>query len=424
MKDFLYFFSFQDANIRHVVFGCVVLGGSSALVGAFSFLRKQSLVGDAVAHALLPGICLAFIWKGEKNFWVLLIGAFVSGMLSLQVMEVLSTYSKLKKDTIIALVLSTFFGIGISLLTYIQRSPLAAQSGLNSFLFGKAAGMLSTDVWMFLGVSVFLLLTLQFFLKEFMLICFDETYAKSLGLPVRLLKQLLVGLTVLCIVLGIQAVGVVLVAALLVIPAATARFWTHYFHMFLLLSAGLGMLGGLTGAYVSYTAPHMPTGPWIVLMLALCAGLSFLGAPKRGLIHRYYKLREQKRKTIEENILKTLYKCYEKDETPTLDTLDKYLSLSRRTLSHILHRLKARKYVLKVGVAWALSKLGVVEARQVVRKHRLWELYLAQHLDIPIEDVHEKAERIEHLLDQTLSEDLDTFLSHPRTDPHHRDIPS
>ena len=430
MEDFLYFFSLQDANVRHVVLGCLLLGIISAWIGGFAFLRKQALVGDAVAHALLPGVCLAFLWSGEKNFAFLLIGAMATGLLALICMQYLLK-SKLKQDTVIALVLSVFFGVGILLLTYIRQSGNAAQSGLDSFLFGKAAALLSTDVWLFFGLGGLLVGVMALFFKEFALLCFDELFARSLGLPVAWLKALLTALTLLCIVLGIQAVGVVMVAALLITPAAAARFWSARLGDWLWLAVAFGGLAGVAGSYVSYVIPQMPTGPWIVLILSGVAVFSFLFAPRKGIWAKTWRARRDRRAAHEENILKTFYQLREEDphlgEFVGVEQLQQRRSFSSTVLRKGCRRL-LRKGLLSLAkdrsvAEWCLTTSGLREAKSVVRRHRLWELYLSRHLHVSLDQVHEKAERVEHALSDELSEELDELLGHPSSDPHRRHIP-
>ena len=223
METFKEFFSFSDPSIVSVVVGAILLTASSAVVGTFTFLKKKALVGDAVAHSVLPGICLAFILSGTKNPIWMILGAFLTGWISLVIIDHITTKSKIKEDTAIALILSVFFGIGILMLTNIQHSGNPAQTGLDSFLFGKAAALVGQDLIVFGIVAVILIITVALFFKELKLIAFDSNYAKALGLPVKALDLLLTSLTVLAVVTGIQAVGVVLMAAMLITPAAAAR---------------------------------------------------------------------------------------------------------------------------------------------------------------------------------------------------------
>ena len=281
MEQFWEFLSFSEPNIRYVTFGSILLCGSAAVVGSFIFLKKKALVGDAVAHAVLPGVCLGFLLAGNKNPVLLVTGAFVTGWLSLVAIDYISVKSKIKEDTAIGLILSVFFGIGILLLTYIQHSGNAAQSGLDHFLFGKAAAMVSSDLNVFSGIAFMLIIAVVLFFKEFTLISFDIDFAKTIGFPVRRLELVLTTLTVLAIVAGIQAIGVVLMAAILITPAAAARFWTDNLKKMVFLSAAFGGVSGFAGAFISYAAPAMPTGPWIVMVISVIALFSFFSPRKK-----------------------------------------------------------------------------------------------------------------------------------------------
>jgi len=427
LETFKTFFSFSDPNIISVVIGAVLLTSSSAVVGIFTFLKKKALVGDAVAHAVLPGICLAFILSGNKNPVILLIGAFITGWLSLISLDYITSKSKLKEDTAIALVLSVFFGVGILLLTYIQHSGNAAQTGLDSFLFGKAAALVGRDLWIFSGVSVTLLLTVSLFFKELKLIAFDSAFATSVGLPVRAIDQLLTTLTVLAVVTGIQAVGVVLMAAILITPAAAARFWTHSVFKMTIIAAIMGAFSGLTGAYVSFIAPAMPTGPWIVMVISAIALFSFFFAPKRGVVSRYLQQRQLQQSIMDENLLKELFHIGEVDHQPfkarSLKAILEERYFPKNVLLQSLKRLKTEGYLTHKNGSWAFTKVGHKKGKRMVKLHRLWELYLSEYLKIAPDHVHEDAETIEHVITPEIEARLEQMLSFPQEDPHQSSIP-
>jgi manganese/zinc/iron transport system permease protein len=276
------FFSFADINVTYVLIGAVLLAAGSAIVGCFAFLRKRTLAGDAVAHAALPGVCLAFLIDGTKDPIPLLIGATFTGWLSVLSIDWLTGKTRLKEDTAIALVLSVFFGVGIWMLTGIQQSGAASQTGLDKFLFGKAASLIGKDLWVFGGMAAILMVMCLVFYKEFALLCFDKEFAQTSGLPTRVLTVILSTMTVLAVVVGIQAVGVVLMAAMLITPAAAARYWTNNLRIMLGLAAGVGIVSGVGGAFISYVAPAMPTGPWMVMIISMIAMGSFIFAPGKG----------------------------------------------------------------------------------------------------------------------------------------------
>lgn len=427
MENFIEFFSFSNPNVRYVVFGSVLLAASSAIVGSFTFLKKKALIGDAVAHSVLPGVCLAFIISGTKNPFLLVIGAFITGWLSLVAIDFIVSKSKIKEDTAIGLILSVFFGIGIVLLTTIQHSGNAAQSGLDSFLFGKAAALIGRDLVTFSIIAFILLITVWIFFKEFTLIAFDSNFAKAIGMPVKSLELVLTTLTVLAVVVGIQAVGVVLMAAMLITPAAAARFWTDKLKVMVGLAAVFGALAGISGAYISFIAPAMPTGPWIVMVISLIAITSFFIAPRKGIISRMLRQRRNRNIMTDENILKLFFQIGEEGEgfknQRTFEELYAHRPFFERRMKKGLKRLKRHGYLKKNKESWSITKAGKIKGQRVLKLHRLWELYLTQYLNIAADHVHEDAETIEHIITPELEKRLEEKLNYPKVDPHQSKIP-
>jgi manganese/zinc/iron transport system permease protein len=422
------FFTFSDPNVRLVAFGSVLLGASAAVVGCFTFLRKRALVGDAIAHAILPGVCLGFIVSGTKNPWILLAGAVISGWLALLVMDFMTNRSKLKTDTAIGAVLSVFFGLGILLLTAIQHSGAANQAGLDSFLFGKAASMNRQDIITFSSVAFLLLILVLAFFKEFKLVSFDPAFAQTIGLPVRGLEFMLSTITVLAVATGIQAVGVVLMAALLITPAAAARFWTERIQTMIVLAAVFGMVSGFFGSFISYVAPSMPTGPWIVMLLSAIAVASVLFAPQRGILARNRLQRENSHKMLIENLLKTFYSLGEHrgqfGEDISLTALRQKRAFQSGALQRGLRTLRRHRWIEAAGKdAYRLTPEGLEESKRVVRLHRLWELYLSERMNMAADHVHNTAEAIEHILTPEVEKALLEELDHPVQDPHQSHIP-
>lgn len=264
--------------------GSALLGILSGILGSFSVLRKQSLIGDAVAHSSLPGIAIAYIIFGTKQTWVLLLGALVSGLLSILIINLISRYSKLKYDSALALIMSVFFGLGLVLLSYIQRIPDANQAGLNKFIFGQASSILISDTLNILAVGIVLLAIIILLWKEFYIISFDSSYASTLGYPIKRLNMLLSLMTVITIIMGIQTVGAILMSAMLVAPAVAARQWTNKLWIMVLLASIIGALSGVLGTFVSAYAFKMPTGPSVILFVSGFVLISLLFARGRGII--------------------------------------------------------------------------------------------------------------------------------------------
>lgn len=428
MGEFWDFIFLRDSNLIVVVPGVILLCGISAAIGSFTFLRKRSLIGDAISHSVLPGICIAFILNGEKNIFVFLIGALISGLLSVLAIDYLTQKKFARNDTAIALMLSVFFGLGIVLLTYIQHTGNAAQAGLDNFLFGKAASLSRSDVSIFAWSSLIIVVLLVVLFRGFKLLAFDEHFAASIGFPVKFLKLLLSVLTVWCVATGIQAVGVVLMASLLIAPALAARMWTHSLKVMLVLASVFGMLSGYSGALVSYLMPQMPTGPWVVVMASSIALASLLTAPSRGLIAQILERRRNQQKMLSENILKIFYHLQEKSGgliKPVLnEDLLNHRSLSERQMKLGLSVIEKKGFVEPNHGTWILTNTGVQEAKRVVRLHRLWELYLQEYLHLDPDHVHDDAEAIEHVITPEIELQLDELLGNPKVDPHQTIIPS
>lgn len=427
MNTFFDFLAFNDPTVRFVAFGSMLLTASSAIVGSFTFLHKKSLVGDAIAHAVLPGICLGFILSGTKNPLYLIAGAFITGWISLLLVDFITRRSRIKEDTAIGLILSVFFGIGILMLTVIQKTGNASQSGLDHFLFGKAAAMVASDLVVFGIVAVILVVVVYFLFKEFTLLAFDKAYAQAIGLPIKAIQTILTSLIVLAVVIGIQAVGVVLMAAILITPAAAARFWTHKIYTMVFLAAVFGAFSGLSGAYISYVAPAMPTGPWIVIVISGIAFVSFFFAPKRGIVSRVWRQRIIRRTIHEENVLKTFYQLGEESKDffihRTTDEILRRRSFKLDMLYDVLARLQRQGYLSGTGSKWTLTEEGKTKGQRIVKIHRLWELYLTTHLHLKPDHVHDDADTIEHLLTPELEAELEQVLNYPKEDPHKSAIP-
>lgn len=427
MEKFIYFFSFSEPIIRNVIIGTFLLAVTSSIIGCFTFLRKRALVGDAVAHAVLPGICVSFLLYQEKNMFILLIGAFITGWLSLVAIDFITSKSKLSEDTAIGLVLSVFFGVGTLLLSYIQhRNDLTEKAGLEHFLFGNAIAINQQDLIAFSIITILMLITVVLFYKEFILISFDENYGKTLGFPVKMIQLVLTTLTVLAVVIGVQAVGVILMSAMLVTPAATARFWTQKLGVFLGLACLVGVISSISGAYISYISPS-PTGPWIVMILSLLAIGSFLFAPQKGIISKLLKQKAFQLKILEENILKAFYQLGEKERNfsfqLSMDELMKKRPMEKNNLIKGLNRLTNQGFLEKEKNKWALSPEGKNKGQRVVKLHRLWEVYLTKYVQIAPDHVHEDAESIEHIITPELEKRLEELLDFPIIDPHNAEIP-
>ncbi len=284
-----------DATLQNVILGSVILGMTSGMVGAFAVLRRQSLIGDALAHAALPGICLMFILTGTRSSELLLVGGAISGLLGTAVLLVINRWSLISIETSIGIVLSVFFGFGILLLTRIQHTGNAAQSGLDRFIFGQAATILPRDVKVMAVVAIIVIGTLALVFKELKLLTFDPLFAASVGINPGIAGALLSGLLVLTVMIGLQTVGVILMVSLLIAPAVAARQWTNSLAGMVILSGIFGLISGVSGSVASSLIDRLPTGPMIVIAASVIVAISLLLAPDRGVLATWRARRQRAR---------------------------------------------------------------------------------------------------------------------------------
>jgi manganese/zinc/iron transport system permease protein len=287
-----------DYTLRNVALGAMLLGIVSGVLGSFAVLRRQGLLGDALSHAALPGICIAFMLTNSRTPIVLLLGAGIAGWIGTMILLRVVKDTRLSEDAALGVVLSVFFGVGILLLTLIQHQDNANQAGLDKYLFGQAASLVAEDVVTFTVLGTLAIIVVILFFKEFKLLSFDPEFAASIGLPTRWLDILLTSLLVIAVMIGLQTVGVVLMAAMVIGPGAAARQWTDRLHIMLILSAIFGAAAGVSGAVISVQASRIPTGPMIVLSLTVIVIISILFAPRRGLIPDRVRRRRHRREIL------------------------------------------------------------------------------------------------------------------------------
>lgn len=285
---------FHDYTFQTVALGSALLGLISGVLGSFAVLRKQSLLGDGVSHSALPGVVMAFVLLGSKNTEILLLGALVSGLMATLFIVSIVRHTRVKFDSALALVMSVFFGMGLVLLTYVQKMPNSNQAGLKRFIFGQASTLLQRDIILMVISGLALLTLVLLFWKEFKLLSFDSDFAQSLGFSPKRLNLLLSFMIVLAIIIGLQTVGVILMSAMLITPAVAARQWTNKLWVMVTLSALFGALSGALGTAASSLVPKLPTGPAIVVCVSAIVLVSVLFAPGRGVLHRLYRLRKNR----------------------------------------------------------------------------------------------------------------------------------
>jgi manganese/zinc/iron transport system permease protein len=401
-------------NTRMVVLSTTLLGAAAGLAGTFLLLRKRSLMGDTLAHACLPGIALAFLVMTAtglegKNLAGLLGGAALSGLAGVGLVLLIRNSSRIKDDAAMGIVLSVFFGVGAALMGLIQTMPGARAAGLMSFIYGKTAAMGMQDfvvICLTAGAAAILAAALT---KELTVLCFDEGFARAQGWPIHALDLIMLGLVAAVTVVGLQAVGLILIIAFLIIPSAAARFWTDDLRGMLLLSAAIGAAGGCLGAMSSATAPDLPAGAMIVLTAAGLFLLSMTFGSSRGLLRQAHRLRKLRVRIGRQHLLRAVFEILESRRHPeTLELANRRIdveellqrrSWTRRRLMRQIARARREDHVAYFdGRSLGLSEAGFGEAARITRNHRLWEMYLIRHADVAPAHVDRDADAVEHVL--------------------------
>lgn len=422
--------TFQDYNTWMPLLAVSLLGVSAGVIGVFLVLRGRALVGDVVGHAALPGVVIAFFVQellstgAGRNVGGLLMGALLSGLAGAGCVLLIDRYSRIKADAALAIVLSLFYGGGTALLTMVQRLSSGGQAGLKSYLSGKSASLVASDVWLSGLMAVLLLGVTLLLFKNWVLLCFDEAYAAAQGQPVGWLDALLITLAAMISVLGMQSVGLVLVVGLLIIPPAAARFWTDDVRW---MAIGSGIIGGLSGALgvaISSLGPRIATGPTIILCSSAIFLLSVFAGARRGVWWQWRMQRQLQQEIQRQDLQRACYEAIEAEcgRIPTFDelttrtvalaTLQHELAIEPARLRRLIEVAMAESWLVPAGdAAWRLTRTGAELAARTTRNHRLWEQYLLAYADVAPGQVHRYADTIEHVLDAALVAELEQLLA-------------
>ena len=323
----------------------------------------------------------------------------------------------MKEDTALGIVLSVFFGLGVALLGITQQLRGGSSAGLESFIYGKTASMTFADVRWIVAASVAAIVVGCLLRKELTLLCFDEGFAGSRGYAPAALDLVLMGMVIAVSIVGLQAVGLILIIALLVIPAAAARFWTDDLATMIWIAAGIGAVGGWAGALASAIFPDLPSGAMIVLTCSFAFTISMLFGPTRGILPRQMRRARLNRIVARHHLLRALYEAQEErtDDVVSMAELLAARSWTPSKLNRAIARGIQNEWVMRVGECLQLTRRGFVEAERLTREHRLWELYLMTHAEVAPARVDRQADRIEHVLEPEIIAELQSMLGQQQT---------
>jgi manganese/zinc/iron transport system permease protein len=427
---------FTDPVLQAPTIGSMLMCLSSALVGVIVFLRKRSLLGEALSHAAYPGVVLAVLTVAvffplASDFLALaiLIGAFFTSLLGLWAIEKMVRRFRVKNDAALCFVLSVFFGVGVLVASRVQFTHALWYKTVQIFLYGQAATMTDVHIVIYALLALLLSLVLLLLYRQIEMVIFDRDFSKTSGVAVRLVDSLLFVLLVLAIVIGIRSVGVVLMAGMLIAPAVAARALSHRLWAVFLLAGGIGALSGFLGNYFSIEVPQwgkwkfsLPTGPMILLSASAICVCSLLFAPKNGLVSRCVRILRFRSQCMGENLLKFLWRRGP-EGVATWKEIKRGQALSSIQMHFLLWGLKLQGWIEEgKSDQLRLTKDGYLRAARIIRLHRLWEAYLV-FLGQGVEKVHRNAEEMEHIITPELERELSELLGDPKHDPHAQPIP-
>ncbi len=421
---------FTDPVVRAPMIGSMLMCLVAALVGVIVFVRKRSLLGEALSHSTYPGVTGAILFAGlfsldDSLSILILLGATLLAFAGYFCIDFLERRLKVTDDAALCLVLALFFGLGVTIASYVQNvySPFYRQ--IQGYLYGQAATMTDLHVLIYGVLALFVISVIFFFYKEILALAFDRSFCQASGMAVTLVRALFTCLIVSAVVIGIRSVGVILMSAMLIAPATAARQFTHRLSRMFILSALFGLFSGCMGTYLSLLFPGIPTGPVIVLVAGTIALYALLFAPERGLFMRYWRVARFRSLRMQENLLKLMWHLSYKGETSLpFQTIAQGHGLSKVRLIILLFQLRLAGWLKRGDAHYLLTPEGIKRGGRIVRLHRLWEVYLVNALGLGVERVHKSAEEMEHILTPELERQLTQLLDDPQKDPHQQPIPS
>jgi len=405
-------------NTNLVILGTTLLGLAAGVVGVFTLLRKRALTTDALSHATLPGVALAFLAASAlgaegRSLPVLLVGAAATGVLGVLCIHAILRFSRLGEDAAIGIVLSVFFGAGIVGMSYIQANAPSGSAGLNAFIYGQAATMLPGDVLVMGAIAGVAVVSATLLIKEFTLVCFDESFAQIDGWRVGLIDLLMMALVVLVTVAGLQAVGLILVVAMLIIPPVAARFWTDRLGVLVVVAGVIGAASGYFGSVVSALLPRKPAGAVIVLTAGAVFTISLILAPTRGVLATAWRRFTLRTRIAGDHLLELAHelgtRLLDADAVDRLARSRGWSPVFKRVLLRSLTRSGMIDGVGTDGVA--VTRAGLARGARVSRNHALWEQYLISHADIAPSHVDWSVDQVEHVLSDDLVQELERALA-------------
>lgn len=421
----------------------VLAATSCALLGNFLVLRKMSMMGDAISHAVLPGLAIAFLLTQSRESFPMFIGAAIAGILTAAFIQWVHTFGKVEQGASMGVVFTVLFAVGLLL---IVRAADSVDLDPGCVLYGaiELVPLDAREVFGFelpraaftLGAVLLLnALVVVLLYKELRISSFDPALATAVGVNSTLMHYLLMTLVAITTVAAFESVGSILVIAMLIVPAATAHLLADRLHTMIFLSLVVAALSAVFGHLTAITVPEAlgfgPISTNTAGMMAVVAGLlftaAFLAAPRHGLLSKLAHRWALSLQIVREDALGLLYRLEERQAAASSALVSELLHTARgvgATLSRLaLLTLRRGGQIVRHGDDYRLTPVGRERARHLVRSHRLWESYLQKHMQVPAGHVHYAAEQLEHITDAAMQERLAAQTDRPQRDPHGRPIP-
>ncbi len=409
--------SLQEPWAFRALIASAMVGISCGVLGCFIVLRNMALIGDALSHAVLPGVFFAFLLFGYSVIGFF-IGSVLAGLLSALVITWIQQNVKAKNDAAIGIVFTAMFAIGVIGISHISKRD-GVHLDVKDFLFGNMLGVSNEDLYLTIGLTIYVLINVFIFYRQLFVSTFQPVIAQTMGISVKLMHYFLMLLLSFVVVASLQTVGVILVVAMLITPASTALLLTDRLHKVVILSAFIGLISTVSGLLLAIVWNTTP-GPLMAVVAAVFFFIAAFLAPKRGLVFRYLKKRKLKHEINLEDVMKQSFRLQGMNQM-NFENLQARLGFSRRKLNGLLSELRNRDYFDKGQLE--LTEKGSAVASRLTRAHRLWETYLVNEVGLQEGQIHDDAERLEHHLSEGILDEVDEKLGFPEKDPHGSPIP-
>ena len=395
--------------------GSVAIGAVLGVLGCFVILRRMALIGDAISHAVLPGVVVAFLLV-STGVTGLFVGALVAGILTAVGINAVSRFSRVKEDAAVGIVFTAMFALGVVLISFL---PEGTHFDMKCFLFGDPLAVQEDDLKSIGIISAVVYLLIFSLFRPLKLMSFDSTMASTMGFNTTALHYLLMILLAGTVVAALRSVGVIMAVAMLITPAAIAYQLTNKLRTMVFIAAATGALSAFLGMFLAFQV-NCPPGPAMVLVATFFFVTAMIFAPENGVLADRRRRHRVHQHIVEEDVLKALIRRFTNAKASAEELAGTMKTAPANIVNKAIASLSREGFLTSEHDVYALTNTGRQRAVSLVRAHRLWETYLAKQ-NIPDPELHEMAEQLEHAHEMTT--ELDKILGHPEIDPHGEVIP-